>query len=782
MKKRLASLAVALCLGVSLVSPAFAATAFPDVAEDFWAKPYIDDMAARGLFVGYQDGTFQPFNEMTAIEAFALCARLSQDADSRRQMEKDNKVLLDQIFSDQPSDWWFRKEAAACLTLGIVDVDTLREINARNAFMEPMEKQVFAMYLVKAMGLEELAMSTTDLIVDFNDADSIDEAYLPYIHLLAQYGVLEGDNLKNFNPTSSINRAICSTMLSRALKQMESRGIDREIPQYTHYDFTSGEILDVDVNSDGTRTLTLENPVSGKKAVILTGDETIYLYNMPVSATSLKSGTYARICYGEQGQVDAIRLTAKAQTQSVSGVVKAYSAETILVGGKTYPITRFTEVSAGGKTGDKTLIDLEADYESVEMLTDYFGNVLWMKLSGGTRLVDGILTDVSFTTVGGTTKTNVTVAAYNGQETTYALTDSVSVLVGNAFVTLKESHEGRQVTLRVADDDLSQLKAMALNLNDKYIQGVMKSKTTKTDPMKVEITVRGDAKKTPYTLDEDCIVSYMGSETTLDKLSDNVFVTAKVEGGVLTELSAWLGYEDTEGTLTLIDFAADPIRMEVTLEDGSVVKFALPIDRLDSIAITSGKNDSDITQLRTGESVVVTALYHDVTQIEHTPKEANVSGTISALTTRLDGTADITLQLSGGDAVTYTATAATSVTKADGTPTTMSSLSAGSRVALVAEGSKAVSIQLSDVVTAPQDQLSGEILQKDTSTRTLTLRLTVNGETRAQRVAVPSSATLVDTKGTSLRGISSLNVGDTITLWGSYSSDGTFTATLGIRQ
>lgn len=785
MKKRITSLALALALGATLVTPALAAdTSFPDVANDFWAKPYIDDMAQRGLFVGYQDGTFRPANEMTAIEAFALCARLTQDADARREMESDCKALLDAMFDDQASDWWFRKEAAACLMLDIVDEDTLREMNAREEFMQPMEKQVFAMYLVRAMGLEELAMSTVDCTVDFEDAADIGAEYLPYVHLLAQFGVLTGDENHKFNPQSSINRAICSTMLSRALTQVESLGIQKEIAQYTTYPWVAGEIVDVDVDTDGKRILTMESAVSGKKVITLTGGETIYLYNRPMTATALKTGTYAKICYDAAGNaVKAIRLTAADQTKAVSGVVKAYSASSITVGGQRYTVDRFTEVSAGGKTGDASLIDLSANYESVEMRVDYYNRVIWMKLSGGTRLVDGILTDVTFTTSGETTRTAITVAAYNGQETTYDVGDSVEILVGDAPVSLKESQEGRQVTLRVADDDLSQLKVVNLNLNDKYIQGVLKSKTTKTDPRKVEITVNGDSKRTPYEVDADCAVSYMGSETTLEKLADNVFVTAKVEGGVLTSISAWLGYEDTVGTLTAVDFTADPIRLEVTQEDGSIVKFELPIERLGSVAITSGKNDSDITQLKTGDSVTVTALYHDVTQIEHSHQAANASGTVYALTTRMDGSAEITLLLADGTTNVYTATAATSVTKADGTPGSLSAVKVGSAVALVAEGAKAVSIELTEAATVAQDQVTGVIIQRDATTRTATLQVTLGGETKLQKVSIPSSATLMDmASGNILRGISSLDVGDTILLRGSYGSDGTFTAVSGVRQ
>ena len=81
--------AVAAILALSVTIPAFAAPddnngntgesygRFTDIGEEnfAWAKPYINEMAARGLISGYEDGTFRPDNDVTHLEALSLFAR-----------------------------------------------------------------------------------------------------------------------------------------------------------------------------------------------------------------------------------------------------------------------------------------------------------------------------------------------------------------------------------------------------------------------------------------------------------------------------------------------------------------------------------------------------------------------------------------------------------------------------------------------------------------------------------------------------------------------------------
>lgn len=784
MKKRILALVLAVCLCAALVVPASAAgTNFTDVAGH-WALPYIQDMSAAGVLTGYGDGTFKPENPVLTVEALALCARITQKLDARLQIAADSAGALKKVFPDMPDDWWFHKEAATCMALGVIDADTLNDLHTSGDLNRPMTKAEFAMYMVRGMGLEDLARTLDADELPFADEAVIADRYRPYVKLLYSYGVLTGDNFNKFNPDQQMSRAICATMLSRAMEHIvKERGVNVELPQYTKYAWTSGNIVDVEPIEDGMRLLKLKSEVSGEETVTLPAATKIYQYNKLDNFTALKTGAFVKVCYAADGKtVETVRVTPAALVEDIVGDCgKDITTDAVVISGRSYTIDRFTQVSAGGRVGDRSVIDYAANYTDAEAGINSAGTVLWLKLSGGTRLMEGILTDVTVETVGLSERTSITVTSYSGVTTTYVVPKEATVTVNGDEAALKESQEGRQITLRVADGDLSDVKAVAVNMTDRYIQGILRSVNTKNTPTRLEIKVTGDSRATAYDVDDDCTITYRGAATELSKLALNSFVTAKIEGGTITTLYAWQGYEDTEGTLTGITY--DPIVLEVTRTDNTVVRFSIPLDRLKSVSFTSGGKDCDITQLHTGDKVVVTVLYNDVTQVECTPQSANVTGTLSAVSYPDDGSIQLTILFSDGSRHTYTATTATTVVKG-GKPVAVADLASHrqSSVSLVTEGERALSVEITGTSSAV-DSITGTILTKDDQARIATILVTENGKTVPKNVHIPSGVTILDvTTSNTLRGISSLNEGETIQAWGSYTANGNFEATSVVRK
>lgn len=784
MKKRILALVLAVCLCAALVVPASAAgTNFTDVAGH-WALPYIQDMSAAGVLTGYGDGTFKPENPVLTVEALALCARITQKLDARLQIAADSAGVLKKAFPDMPDDWWFHKEAATCMALGVIDADTLNDLHTSGDLNRPMTKAEFAMYMVRGMGLEDLARTLDADELPFADEAVIADRYRPYVKLLYSYGVLTGDNFNKFNPDQQMSRAICATMLSRAMEHIvKERGVNVELPQYTKYAWTSGNIVDVEPIEDGMRLLKLKSEVSGEETVTLPAATKIYQYNKLDNFTALKTGAFVKVCYAADGKtVETVRVTPAALVEDIVGDCgKDITTDAVVISGRSYTIDRFTQVSAAGRVGDRSVIDYAANYTDAEAGINSAGTVLWLKLSGGTRLMEGILTDVTVETVGLSERTSITVTSYSGVTTTYVVPKEAAVTVNGDEAALKESQEGRQITLRVADGDLSDVKAVAVNMTDRYIQGILRSVNTKNTPTRLEIKVTGDSRATAYDVDDDCTITYRGAATELSKLALNSFVTAKIEGGTITTLYAWQGYEDTEGTLTGITY--DPIVLEVTRTDNTVVRFSIPLDRLKSVSFTSGGKDCDITQLHTGDKVVVTVLYNDVTQVECTPQSANVTGTLSAVSYPDDGSIQLTILFSDGSRHTYTATTATTVVKG-GKPVAVADLASHrqSSVSLVTEGERALSVEITGTSSAV-DSITGTILTKDDQARIATILVTENGKTVPKNVHIPSGVTILDvTTSNTLRGISSLNEGETIQAWGSYTANGNFEATSVVRK
>ncbi len=811
--KKLLALLLALVLCLGLYVPTLAAETTHEDFQDLmvvntytgdyqwkWAWPTIDDTLRRGLFIGYtpyQDAQgntvtdFGPGDVVTEAVGLTLCARMIVDVQQRETILKDRLEQMRELIpgtAKDPDDtaapfMWFRREAAACLELGILSAEDLALLRDADRLGKPMTKADFAVYLVRAMGLEDFAksLSSSDLSF-FTDEAKIGREYRPYVKLLYNYGVLTGDEQQRFNPDQSMNRAICATMLSRAIENiLEEREVSVELPRYESYSFATGIIRSVDVDDDGVRQVTLED-LDGQHTYKLPSSAKIYQNNMPAKATDLKNSSFAKLRFDAKGEVVMVRLIPAGFLSQVEGAVTAVTSEAVVVDGVKYPIDRYTQVAAGGKVGGAELIDLDAGYTGAKLTANSRKTVLSVTLTGGTRQVEGVLTDVTTTTQGAITKTTATVNSFSGMPTTYVVSDDVSVTAKDQkLAALKESFEGKHVTLRVADSDFSDLKSVDVDLDGQYIQGVLQTVSAKQTPRKVEITRTTDTRRTPWEVSEDCVVLYEGKAADLSKLPTGTFVTAKLEGATVTELSAWTGLESVEGVLTAITYPTgqERVQLSVKAEDGTAYEYAIDLADLKNVVILVGDKDSDITKLTTGDSVVVTLRYHKVTQIDVTPRAANVTGTLDAITFKADGSAVLSVLLPSGVTQEYTAEAGVTVTREDNAAA-LTDVKAGGQVALVTEGARVLSIQFSGSAVS-QSSVAGRIISKDDQARIATV-LPTGADAVPVKVHIGTSAGFLDVTGASLTRITQLNVGDSVEIYGSYGKDGTFEAKSVIRK
>lgn len=90
LKVMLASLMVMVATGCAF--------AFPDVSNDYWAAKQINELNAKGVIVGYPDGTFQPDENVTRAEFASMAIKaLGQE---------DIQVAQPVSFTDITTDFW----------------------------------------------------------------------------------------------------------------------------------------------------------------------------------------------------------------------------------------------------------------------------------------------------------------------------------------------------------------------------------------------------------------------------------------------------------------------------------------------------------------------------------------------------------------------------------------------------------------------------------------------------------------------------------------------------
>lgn len=762
-RKRLIACLLALLLALPLAIQPVLATTFPDVTGSWsWAAEYIGDMADKGIFKGYEDGTFGPGKELTAGQALAVCARGAGLTDKLfAQIALDRADEVTAILGTQLS--WFHSDFAVCLELGIVTDAELKALYQSGALTDAITKEDFAFYLVRGMGLGGLAESLTSCSMSFADASSIAAARQSYVYLLYLYGIVQGTDENKFLPKSTLTRAVSATMLSRAVSFVQERGIVPELAEYTDYDWTAGLVTGASDGSDGTVLMLASG--SGSKSVTVPDTAIIYQNNMPVTASALKEGVYARACYDENGLVVSVRVVSASSLVTVSGTVTSLSEDAInlTVSGvsRILPVNRFTSVTAGGVTGDRSLLDNEAGYSEAVCVTDPDGTVLTAKLTGGTTVCEGLIESV---TTGKTTSLQVTL--FNGVTRSFTVPDSAAVTVDNTSGTLKSGLEGSYVALKESNDTAGEVESAAVSTADTYIQGSIRGTTYTSNPNTIYLTNRTTGESTSYSMADSPVITYNGKEVAFSALQKDWFVTARLDSlGKVEMIEAYPGSVKVEGTITAIAYDTVTV-ITVTGKDGDL--YALSLDMSDLPEIERDGSKSSIDKLRVGDTVTVTISYHMVTLISAKAQEANISGTVTRIIQDTSGST-LELRLEDGSTASYDIGTGTSVVK-DGKSATISSLEPGDVVEMTVSDGQAVSITVSDSETSSAN-IAGTILYINADDKSILLRVSdsTTGADYIVTVNVTSSGTkyLVIDDGTSLS-LSKLAIGDEIVAYGAY--------------
>lgn len=99
--KDIALLSLGLTVVAPLVSiaPAIAQTTFPDVPQNYWARPFIESLTARNIIAGYPDGTFRPEQAVQRDEFAALVRRAFST-------QQEREIPSASVFNDVPEEYW----------------------------------------------------------------------------------------------------------------------------------------------------------------------------------------------------------------------------------------------------------------------------------------------------------------------------------------------------------------------------------------------------------------------------------------------------------------------------------------------------------------------------------------------------------------------------------------------------------------------------------------------------------------------------------------------------
>ena len=739
--KRLLSgaLGVALALTVSAPAASAASSTFPDI-QNHWAKSYTETMTTAGMFKGYDDGNFKPENLLTTAEALALCARaVGLDTGTISDIAQDYYDEVDDILDGEQS--WFYQEFSICLATGILTSSDLQSLVRSGDLSEPIAKEDLAVYLVRAMQLGPMSERLTSYPLSFDDTSSIDQDARPSVYLLNIYGIVEGDEFNDFSPKLNVNRAVMSTMLTRALAYMDAHGTSPDLPEYTDYDFIQGTIAASPTTVGNTLRLSLTNDLTRAPlaAISLPDGVTIYENNMESTLSALKAGRHARVCLDRNGAPFAVRVsdTLETFTATVNGIDGYNVAVTAEGEGRLLAMDRFTQVQINGRTtGGRDLVDPAANYTEAVCQLDDQGRLVAIQFTGGFHLEEGMLAGYSRSTASG--EAALLVTGFNGVTRNYALPAGASITVDGAAGSLSSRLEGSYVSLRISDED-NAIASVSVDTVTEYVQGAIRA--VEEDRETITVDHLNSGRRTEYDVLSTAVITHEDQAVRLRDLERSDFVTLRLnEADEVTQIQSYPSATSAEGVLTDRIFGEGTVlTFVVTRDDGAMVSFQ--VDLADPPLVERDEVDSTVDQLALGDEVEVTVRNGEVTRITALTQSVNLVGTVERIIQESSGYT-LELVLSDGETVSYAVSSGVSVTQ-NGRAMNLSDLRPGYRLGLAVNGNHVLSIEIQQAVNTG-NRLTGTVLYVDSGEDYLYLRATTDTGGEEMVTVDLRSATILD--------------------------------------
>ncbi|EXX87401.1 S-layer protein [Paenibacillus darwinianus] len=194
---------------------------FKDEKELKWALEHIMRLASKGVFTGYEDGSFKPLQKITRIEALVAAVRLmGLRAQAESAAEMSTKLNFKD--ADKLPKWAIGYVAVAVENDLFAETDTTVNPN------KPADRLWAATLLVKAMKLSDEAKAKSNTELAFRDAEKIPAGSVGYVAVAVEKGLVTGYQDETFRPNQSVTRAELAALLDRTDSQIPDQAQDAQ--------------------------------------------------------------------------------------------------------------------------------------------------------------------------------------------------------------------------------------------------------------------------------------------------------------------------------------------------------------------------------------------------------------------------------------------------------------------------------------------------------------------------------------------------------------------------
>lgn len=800
-QKRKVSIVLLLVFLLTTIMPVHAFAAFSDVSSDHWAVQQIDRMNARGIIVGYEDGTNRPNNPVTQFEALAMATRMMG-------LEYDETTNKGTYVPFKYPDWTGAYSVAVlAYEAGLVDTSDFTHSAAAS-------REWIAKLLIKIMKAEDELSSVANDTLSFSDTNSIGSSYLNYVKLAYDKGLIGGYTDGTFKPANTVTRAEMAAFLCRTEdklnteltnvirgevtavngvnvtiagtdgkshslyattntilynKQAQKIGVtDLSVGESVYVVYKNSLLTYVEARSESISvntgkvenvTGTIESVISAKQAIVLRdadGDlKTVLLDN---NTKINKYGSSVALEFSDLLSEMPVRVTMRVSDQTAEQIVIEESTSGQR-SGTIYNVDVYSDlITMDEKTGLVTYrMSKNIEVSVSGMLTATTSSLKDGDMATYT-ISDGVMTAIA---VGGNTDSyggNATVKSIdtvNRIITYITSSDELKAVYYNSgqavkfkngdVGTVSDLQTGDTVNLSVSNNKVNSITVTGRNLTDGAIKGTVYAVNTVSDYI---IITNSNGSRVTYDLTDNVKVTLYGSTSSLGSLTKGMKVELTTQNNEVTRIKA---NDMVEGVVKSINTSADTI--SVTTEDGTEI-----YDVSSSVKVNTYKTTAyRLSVVSIGDTVSMKVVNDEVTEININEQ---IDMTIYSIYSNSDW---IRLQDSNGNL--QSAYLDEVDVYIDGIYTDdVDDLSVGDEVVATFAGDTLKKLEAAS-------QVKGEVTKVNTSSNVITVK-TSSGDVRT--VSFNSGISIVK-NGTSYSSISKISVGDRIIVGSSSSSKRTIT-------
>lgn len=590
-------LTVILCMVFTMTVQALV---FTDISNH-WAESYIERVAENGLITGYPDKTFKPDNNVTVLEALVMMSRLYDiDEDLKDEIIEKYEPIIEDMPNTLYNEWAF-EYLSVIIELGVVSETGMKSMFAAKNIFNAATREEIAVLLTKAMMLEDEAKSLKVYSLPFTDRDEISTVARPYIYVMYDKEILQGDNKKNINPTDKITRAEMSTVLDKAFKYIEKNDVYPDLDDYVPTTVVEGIITKLS-NEKAESYIYIKGNNDVESIVKINNETEIYVNGRSRTFSDLDEDMLVK-CKIDENRL-AVKIEADNSKKVVRGIISlvAYAepaSVTIIDEDKDkikYNVPSSTDVYLDGK--EVQLKNLKKNDEITLLLEN--DKVYQINSISRIKHYDGKITSIDYASY----PIKISIKTDKGELKTFTFNSDVEVTRNDDESSFDRVRVGDEVTITTEYDDMIAIDTVA---KEAEINGTIKEILIGT-VNKIKISDK-DGNVEQYSVSNNVVVTIGSKNASINDLRVGYNINVNTSGDeiVTIEASEIQAAINFSGKVLVINATDKIIMMQNVKSNGQTELIYLKVTNNTKMFNMAGETKY-LNDLEEGKSILSTAI------------------------------------------------------------------------------------------------------------------------------------------------------------------------------